>query len=439
MDDMRLALILNADLAGDRRRARARGEGHREVDDGARAGRGAAAGRRRGRLPVLLRAGLPRPGVPGRPAPGRGRRPSARPARLVELPVGATEDRLTGSLDLERALTEGVTAFEPGLLAAAHRGVLYVDEVNLLHDHLVDLLLDAAALGTQLRGARRRVGAARGEVPAGRHDEPGGGRAAAAAARPVRPDRGGGRAARPGEQGRGRAPPAGLRRRPGGVRGAVRRRRGFAGRGHRRRPGAAAVGRACPTRPWSGSPTVCAGLRGGRAAGGPRDRPGRGRARRLARPGRRSAARTSASPPGWRCRTGGGATRSTRRASTRSSSMTRSATSERRRTGARPGRPEAAGGSGPPTTAAQDRARRLGRDAARVDDGAGPPARPAQAAAGRESVAAERCDVPRAAGLRCQARGRARRAGRSRAGDRRRPDASAPARRCRPRGRLTCT
>jgi magnesium chelatase subunit D len=71
-----------------------------------------------------------------------------RAARLVELPVGATEDRLAGSLDIERALTEGVKSFEPGLLAAAHRGVLYVDEVNLLHDHLVDLLLDAAALGT---------------------------------------------------------------------------------------------------------------------------------------------------------------------------------------------------------------------------------------------------------------------------------------------------
>ncbi|QIZ34181.1 putative cobaltochelatase [Saccharopolyspora sp. ASAGF58] len=69
------------------------------------------------------------------------------PAQLVELPVGATEDRLIGSLDLERALTEGVRAFQPGLLAAAHRGVLYVDEVNLLHDHLVDLLLDAAAMG----------------------------------------------------------------------------------------------------------------------------------------------------------------------------------------------------------------------------------------------------------------------------------------------------
>jgi len=70
-----------------------------------------------------------------------------RAVRLVELPVGATEDRLLGSLDLERALSAGVKAYEPGLLAAAHRGVLYVDEVNLLHDHLVDVLLDAAAMG----------------------------------------------------------------------------------------------------------------------------------------------------------------------------------------------------------------------------------------------------------------------------------------------------
>jgi magnesium chelatase subunit D len=73
---------------------------------------------------------------------------ATRPARLVELPVGSSEDRLVGSLDIEKALTEGVKSFEPGLLAAANRGVLYVDEVNLLHDHLVDLLLDAAALGT---------------------------------------------------------------------------------------------------------------------------------------------------------------------------------------------------------------------------------------------------------------------------------------------------
>ncbi|MCC3771317.1 putative cobaltochelatase [Streptomyces sp. UNOC14_S4] len=70
-----------------------------------------------------------------------------RPTRMVELPVGASEDRLVGALDIERALSDGVKSFEPGLLADAHRGVLYVDEVNLLHDHLVDLLLDAAAMG----------------------------------------------------------------------------------------------------------------------------------------------------------------------------------------------------------------------------------------------------------------------------------------------------
>ncbi|MGB3304401.1 MAG: ATP-binding protein, partial [Gordonia sp. (in: high G+C Gram-positive bacteria)] len=70
-----------------------------------------------------------------------------RPVRLVELPVGATEDRVLGSLHLERALSEGKVEYEPGLLARAHRGILYVDEVNLLHDHLVDLLLDTSAMG----------------------------------------------------------------------------------------------------------------------------------------------------------------------------------------------------------------------------------------------------------------------------------------------------
>ncbi|MES9808458.1 putative cobaltochelatase [Streptomyces cinereoruber] len=87
----------------------------------------------------------PDPGCPDGPheaGPG-----AERPARMVELPVGASEDRLVGSLDIERALAEGVKAFEPGLLADAHRGILYVDEVNLLHDHLIDLLLDAAAMG----------------------------------------------------------------------------------------------------------------------------------------------------------------------------------------------------------------------------------------------------------------------------------------------------
>ncbi|CAL9581259.1 putative cobaltochelatase [Streptomyces sp. enrichment culture] len=88
----------------------------------------------------------PDPGCPDGPHEGVGVGAS-RPARMVELPVGASEDRLVGALDIERALAEGVKAYEPGLLAAAHRGILYVDEVNLLHDHLVDLLLDAAAMG----------------------------------------------------------------------------------------------------------------------------------------------------------------------------------------------------------------------------------------------------------------------------------------------------
>ncbi|MEZ5458798.1 MAG: magnesium chelatase ATPase subunit I [Steroidobacteraceae bacterium] len=69
------------------------------------------------------------------------------PVPVVDLPLGATEDRVVGSVDIERALVEGVQAFSPGLLAAAHRGFLYIDEVNLLEDHLVDLLLDVAVSG----------------------------------------------------------------------------------------------------------------------------------------------------------------------------------------------------------------------------------------------------------------------------------------------------
>ena len=69
------------------------------------------------------------------------------PVPVVDLPLGATEDRVVGALDLERALADGVKAFEPGLLARANRGFLYIDEVNLLEDHLVDLLIDVAASG----------------------------------------------------------------------------------------------------------------------------------------------------------------------------------------------------------------------------------------------------------------------------------------------------
>ena len=75
---------------------------------------------------------------------------TTRQVRVVDLPVSATEDRVIGTLDLEAALSRGERKFEPGLLAAAHRGLLYVDEVNLLDDHLVDTLLDSAASGTNL-------------------------------------------------------------------------------------------------------------------------------------------------------------------------------------------------------------------------------------------------------------------------------------------------
>ena len=85
---------------------------------------------------------------------------SSRPARLVELPVGASEDRVVGSLDLEKALSEGVRAFYPGRLAGAHRGMLYVDEFNLLADPLVDVLLAPSALG------RKRVERDSGRVMA---------------------------------------------------------------------------------------------------------------------------------------------------------------------------------------------------------------------------------------------------------------------------------
>jgi len=70
-----------------------------------------------------------------------------RPTPVIDLPLGVTEDRVTGALDIERALSQGVKAFEPGLLARANRGYLYIDEVNLLEDHIVDLLLDVAQSG----------------------------------------------------------------------------------------------------------------------------------------------------------------------------------------------------------------------------------------------------------------------------------------------------
>jgi Mg-chelatase subunit ChlI len=81
----------------------------------------------------------------------------SRPRRLVNLPLNATEDRVAGTLDITRALREGVRALEPGLLAEANRGILYVDEINLLDNHIVDILLDAAALGVAQEEQRVEV------------------------------------------------------------------------------------------------------------------------------------------------------------------------------------------------------------------------------------------------------------------------------------------
>ncbi len=86
------------------------------------------------------------------PAPDKAGKPTKLPSEsravgVVDLPLGSTEDRIVGALDLEKALSQGIKAFSPGLLAQAHRGFLYIDEVNLLDDHLVDLLIDVAASG----------------------------------------------------------------------------------------------------------------------------------------------------------------------------------------------------------------------------------------------------------------------------------------------------
>ena len=91
---------------------------------------------------------------------------------MVDLPLGATEDRLCGTIDIEKAPSEGVRAFEPGLLAKANRGLLYVDEVNLLDDHLVDVLLDSAASGLE-HGERGHLRSPPGSVRSDRLRQPG--------------------------------------------------------------------------------------------------------------------------------------------------------------------------------------------------------------------------------------------------------------------------
>ena len=189
----------------------------------------------------------PNPECPAGPHPA-GAPAEERPVRLVELPVGASTDRLAGTLDIEKALSEGKKAFEPGLLAAAHRGILYVDEVNLLSDHLVDLLLDVAAMGVnhvEREGVSVRH-PSRFVLVGTMNPEEG-------ELRPQLLDRFGitvevAGQPRPRRAGRGRPAPAAPRGRPRGVRREVVRRRRGARHSPSRRRGAAAGRAARETR-----------------------------------------------------------------------------------------------------------------------------------------------------------------------------------------------
>ena len=251
--------------------------------------------------------------------------------RLVELPVGATEDRVLGSLHLERALSRGTAEYEPGLLARAHRGILYVDEVNLLHDHLVDLLLDAAAMG---RSTVERDGvsvehAARFVLVGTMNPEEG-------ELRPQLLDR------------FGLTVEVAAPRDPALRVEVVRRRMAYdadpeAFAAAYAEPESCSPSASWPPRRWSAGSRLSdaallqdrrglRGLRRRRDARRHRHRPHRRRPRRLARPRPRSPATTSAPPPGSRCRTAAAATRSTPPASTRTCSTRSSATTSPSRT-----------------------------------------------------------------------------------------------------------
>lgn len=135
---------------------------------------------------------------------------ATRPVPVVDLPVSATEDRLVGSLDFEHALRYGRRRFEPGILARANRGIIYVDEVNLLDDHLVDLLLDAAASGVNVVEREGISFCPPGPLYFGGDDKSGGRGTAAAVTPPLWAVRTGGAGAGPGGAGGDRATARGI-------------------------------------------------------------------------------------------------------------------------------------------------------------------------------------------------------------------------------------
>ena len=149
--------------------------------------------RSRARLPFRLR---PRPAASWctecreRAASGEPLPVEEKPIPFVNLPVSATEDRVVGTLDIERAIQKGERHFEAGVLAAANRGLLYIDEVNLLDDHVVDVLLDSAAMGMNIVEREGISFTPSGPLHPGRDDEPGGRRPAPAVAGPLCPLRG---------------------------------------------------------------------------------------------------------------------------------------------------------------------------------------------------------------------------------------------------------
>ncbi len=240
------------DLAVDRWCARARREGHGQVDGRPGPGRGAAAGLGPGRLPLLVRPGRPRPALPGRPA--RRRRHRRHPhredrraaGRLDRGPAHRLARRRTGADRGRHVVPARPARCSPPRRSVRRRGQPAARPPGRPAPR-------RRRPGHQLRRTRRGVGAARGPVPARGHDEPRGGRTAPAAARPVRADRRGGRAEAAQGPGRGGTPADGVRRRPARVRGPLRRRGGANSRPRSGLPAWCCRRSNSPTARWSRS------------------------------------------------------------------------------------------------------------------------------------------------------------------------------------------